>query len=257
MPSARSRRCSTLMRDYLDIEGPGGLGEGDLEELLLRIYPRKITVFDPADAEPTIPAARDFLAYLAERGEIPEGTARALERELDVIAPRFTEAMMDPSNWGMAGSLVHAMAADGVDLNDQAAVDRWINAYNAGLAGPGTRRKTRTTIRRPEGGLRPARPDGAAAAARTGGTGRDGPARSVDGPATQAGLVAGRGPCGHRGRGAEPALMPPKPLPSSALTLAPAAPVVAGPGRGIHRAGRGRDSRHPRRDRARLGRRRR
>ena len=123
-----------LMRDYLDVEGPADLGAGDLKELLLRIYPRKMTVFDAADTEDTVPAVRDFLAYLAERGEIPESTARALERELDEVAPRFTEAMMDPANWGMAGSLVHAMAADGVDLDDQAAVDRWISAYNAGLA---------------------------------------------------------------------------------------------------------------------------
>jgi len=126
-----------LMRDYLDIEAPAELGEGDLKELLLRIYPRKITVFDAADTEDTIPAVRDFLAYLAERGEIQQDTARALEHELDGIAPRFTEAMMDPSNWGMAGSLVHAMAADGVDLDDQAAVDRWISGYNARLAGSG------------------------------------------------------------------------------------------------------------------------
>ena len=126
-----------LMRDYLDVEGPADLGEGDLTELLLRIYPRKITVLDPASAEDTVPAVRDFLAYLAERGEIPEGTRKALERELDEIAPRFTEVVMDPSNWGMAGSLVHAMAADGVDLNDQAAVNRWIDGYNAGLPGFG------------------------------------------------------------------------------------------------------------------------
>ncbi|MGH3418160.1 MAG: hypothetical protein ACRDOD_00975 [Streptosporangiaceae bacterium] len=126
-----------LMRDYLDIESPADLGEGDLKELLLGIYPRKITVFDAADAEDTIPATRDFLAYLAERGEIPEGTVRALERELDEIAPRFTAVMLDPSNWGMAGSLVHAMAADGVALDDQAAVDRWIAGYNARLAWSG------------------------------------------------------------------------------------------------------------------------
>jgi hypothetical protein len=126
-----------LMRDYLDVEGPADLGAGDLKELLLSIYPRKITVLDPAGIEDTVPAVRDFLAYLTESGEIPEGTARALERELDEIAPRFTEVMMDPSNWGMAGSLVHAMAADGVDLDDQAAVDRWISGYNAGLAGIG------------------------------------------------------------------------------------------------------------------------
>src|SRR5690242_1093745 len=98
---------------------------------------RKLTVFDADDTEDTIPAVRDFLAYLADRGEMPEGTARALERELDEVAPRFTEAMMDPANWGMAGSLVHAMAAEGVDLDDQAAVDHWISRYNAHLAGIG------------------------------------------------------------------------------------------------------------------------
>ncbi len=132
-PVGEAETLLDLMRDYLDVEGPADLGEGDLRELLLRIYPRKMTVFDAADTENTMPAVRDFLAYLAERGEIPEGTARALERELDEIAPRFTDVMMDPSNWGMAGSLVHAMAAAGVDLNDQAAVDRWIAGYNAGL----------------------------------------------------------------------------------------------------------------------------
>jgi hypothetical protein len=89
-----------LMRDYLGIERPADLGKGDIEELLLRIYPREVTVLDGADAEDTIPAIRDFLAYLAERGEMPEGTARTLERELDRIAPRFTEAVTDASDDG-------------------------------------------------------------------------------------------------------------------------------------------------------------
>jgi hypothetical protein len=124
-----------LMRNYLDVEGPADLGAGALRELLLQIYPRKVTAFDADDTQDTIPAVRDFLAYLAERGEIPQSTARALERELDEVAPRFSEAMMDPANWGMAGSLVHAMAAEGVDFDDQAAVDRWIGRYNAHLAG--------------------------------------------------------------------------------------------------------------------------
>ena len=131
-----------LMRGYLDIDRPAELSEGDFRELLLRIYPRKVTVFDPEDTESTIPAIRDFLAYLAERGEMPEGKARALGRELDRIEPLFADAVMDPSNWGMARSLVQAMAADGVDMDDQAAVDQWIAAYNdrperaVGLPGP-------------------------------------------------------------------------------------------------------------------------
>ena len=59
-----------LMRDYLDLEGPAGLGEGDLTELLLTIYPRKITVLDPASAgtrsprpatySPTLPNAARY-----------------------------------------------------------------------------------------------------------------------------------------------------------------------------------------------------
>lgn len=123
-----------LMRDYVGIERPGDLGPGDLEELLLRVYPRKITVLDRADTEDTIPAVRDFLTYLAESGGMTQGASRTLERELDRIAPRFADAVMDPSNWGMARSIVQAMGADGVDIGDQAAVDRWIAAYNTRVA---------------------------------------------------------------------------------------------------------------------------
>jgi hypothetical protein len=132
-----------LMRDYLDIERPADLGPGDLEELLLRVYPRRITVLDRADTGDTIPAVRDFLAYLDESGGMAEGATRELERELDGIVPRFADAVMDPANWGTARSFVQAMAAEGVDLGDQAAVDRWIAAYNArvdpvgGMLGPG------------------------------------------------------------------------------------------------------------------------
>src|SRR5712691_11593256 len=134
-PEVAAGEMSSLldpMRDYLGIDRPADLGGGGLKEKLLRVYPWKVTVLDRADSEDTIPAVRDFLAYLAERGEMPASKARALARELDRIAPRFTDAVMDPSNWGMARSLVQAIAVD-----DQAAVDRWIAGYNSRLAWPG------------------------------------------------------------------------------------------------------------------------
>ena len=120
-----------LMQNHLGLERPADLGPGDLEELLLRVYPRKITVLDRADTEDTIPAVRDFLVYLAESGGMTEGATRKLERELDRIAPQFADAVMDPANWGTARSFVQAMVADGVDMSDQTAVDRWIAEYNA------------------------------------------------------------------------------------------------------------------------------
>jgi len=56
--------------------------------------------------------------------------ARRLGRELDQLAPRFADAVMDPSRWGMARSITQAMATDGVDITDSAAVQDWIARYN-------------------------------------------------------------------------------------------------------------------------------
>lgn len=122
-----------LMRDCLDIERPAQLTPADLEELLLRVYPRKITVLDAADAVGTVPAVRDFVTYLAGTGELTRPQADELEHTLQAIAPRFAAAVMEPGNWGMARSFLTMMAAEGVDLDDAAAVQHWIADYNARL----------------------------------------------------------------------------------------------------------------------------
>jgi hypothetical protein len=133
--AAQARLLLDLMRDHLGVDDPARLGSGDIEELLLRVYPRKVTVIDVADVQDTVPALRDLLAFLADTGQLPARAARLLERELDSVAPDFADAVMDPSQWGMARSFTQAMAADGVDFGDQAAVERWIARYNAELAG--------------------------------------------------------------------------------------------------------------------------
>ena len=106
---------------------------GDIEELLLSVYPRKVTVLDGEDTADTVAALRDLLAFLAETGAVPGQAVRRLEGELDEVALRFADAVMDPARWGMASSFARAMAADGVDFGDSAAVDRWIARYNAGI----------------------------------------------------------------------------------------------------------------------------
>jgi hypothetical protein len=120
-----------LLRDHLGLDDPARLQPGDLEELLLDVYPRKVTVFDAADVQDTIPAVRDLLAFLADTGRLTGSVAKRLGRELDRMAPRFADAVMDPSRWGMARSLTQAMVTEGVDITDSAAVQEWIAAYNA------------------------------------------------------------------------------------------------------------------------------
>jgi hypothetical protein len=124
-----------LLHDYVGVDDPARLRPGDIGELLLRVYPRKITVLDAEDIGDTIPAMRDLLAFLADTGAVTKEVAERLTRELDEVAPQFTSAVMDPENWGMARTLTQAMASDGVDFGDQGAVDRWITRYNARLGG--------------------------------------------------------------------------------------------------------------------------
>ena len=121
-----------LLRDHLGI-GLADLAEGDLGELLLEVYPRKVTVLDATDADGVIPTVRELLAFCRDTGRLSKAKATRLEAELEEIEPRFADAVMDPANWGMARSLTQKMAADGIDFSDQAAVDQWISDYNAGM----------------------------------------------------------------------------------------------------------------------------
>ena len=137
-PEADAAELGTLfdlMPDYLEKESPARLTPGDLTQLLLSVYPRKVTVFNREDTADTIPALRDLTVYLADTGAITAAAARSLERELDEIEPDFADGMMDPSNWGPARTMVTAMHRDGVDMGNQAAIDRWIALQNAGLLG--------------------------------------------------------------------------------------------------------------------------
>ncbi|MGD0560816.1 MAG: hypothetical protein ABSA93_38330 [Streptosporangiaceae bacterium] len=121
-----------LIPDYLGMEDPARLAEGDLTRLLLDVYPRKVTVLNREDTAGTIPSLRDLIAYLANTDAITSATAQALGRELDEIEPDFADEVMDPANWGPAKATVHAMHRDGVDFNDSAAVNQWIAQQNAG-----------------------------------------------------------------------------------------------------------------------------
>jgi hypothetical protein len=125
-----------LIRDHLGLDSPARLNPGDLENLLLDVYPRKVTVFDPEDTQDTVPALRDLLAFLADTGRLSAAAARRLGRELDQVAPRFAGAVMDPSRWGMARSITQAMVTEGVDITDSAAVQDWIAQYNANASEP-------------------------------------------------------------------------------------------------------------------------
>lgn len=122
-----------LLSNHLGLTSPAQLRRGHVEELLLDIYPRKVVLQSQDDTAETIAAFTDFLAYLDDTGAMAASRLSQLRRELDAVEPEFADAVMDDANWGPARTIIDSMLGDGVDLDDQAAVARWIGQYNAAL----------------------------------------------------------------------------------------------------------------------------
>jgi hypothetical protein len=88
-----------LLRDHIGVDDPADLGPGDLSELLLLVYPRKVTAPDAGGTAGTVPALRDLLTFLADTGALAPTATNRLGRELDEAAPRFADAVASPKDW--------------------------------------------------------------------------------------------------------------------------------------------------------------
>ena len=66
---------------------------------------------------------------LTKRG-LEERWIAETEQVVDQLAGDFRNAATDAEQFGPAKRLADAMLADGIDVLDQASVDRWIRAFN-------------------------------------------------------------------------------------------------------------------------------
>ncbi len=101
-----------------------------LEDLLLGHFPRKVTI----DEEDILRVAReigDFLGFLQRTNRLTGDSLPDLLDELNELRPDFAAAMQDPANFGIAKSLFTQMQAEGVDVLQPGAIDRWIEEFNA------------------------------------------------------------------------------------------------------------------------------
>jgi hypothetical protein len=135
--------------DYLD----GRLGHwrrADLREILTEWFPRKVTA-DEAGVAMVAPTLRAFFTWLDEVGLLDGDPSTALVSELGCIEAELPALMADRSRFGMAKTLVTAMLSDGVDLDDEEAIQEWTAAYNAALPGARLFRPMPPPMAAPEG----------------------------------------------------------------------------------------------------------
>jgi hypothetical protein len=128
-----------LVLDYKGRYADGHLGcwlPADLRDMLCEWFPRKATM-DDETIEQTVPTVAAFIDYLASSGLLTDVSAPPdqLKAALEKLAPTFRANMHDPARFGPAKSIATAMMAQGVDLTDPDAVDRFIGDFNAGRLG--------------------------------------------------------------------------------------------------------------------------
>ena len=118
-----------VRRDYLDAE-PFTWREGEISELLLGVFPRKVQS-GPSLLSDGPGVLLSYLRYLEQTRQLRGSGLYQLEAELTEVGPQFAAAMEDPSRFGMAKSLFGSMSADGVELEDPDGMQQWIEGFNA------------------------------------------------------------------------------------------------------------------------------
>lgn len=101
----------------------------DLEDLLLGHFPRKVAI-DKEDILRVVHEIADFLQFLQRTSRLTGDSLHDLLDELDGLRPDLVSAMQDPANFGMAKSVSAQMQAEGVDILQPGAIERWIEDFN-------------------------------------------------------------------------------------------------------------------------------
>ncbi len=115
--------------DYVG-SSPEELDELVLSEVLLEVLPRKFTA-ERDFFEKVAPVTEAFLKWMESEGILAD-TADLVET-VHGWASTIVANSMDPEYWGMAKSFTMQAKADGVDIEDQEAMQRYIVEYNRRL----------------------------------------------------------------------------------------------------------------------------
>jgi hypothetical protein len=106
--------------------------KADVEEVVTELFPRKISLLSPEDADDAIPELLAFWEYLKREYALRQ--ANAVLRFLRRIAPNFVSILNDPAKFGMAKSFVMMGHSAGFDMTKKEDIDEFMHLYNAAIA---------------------------------------------------------------------------------------------------------------------------
>ncbi len=118
---------------------------GEVRTVVADLFPRKISLRSPEEADDAIPELTAFWKYLQREFHLPH--ADAILDFLREVQPDFPAMMNDPANFGMAKSFFTIGQAAGFDMTTQAGLNAFMLAYNSSLLARRTQTPARTEAR--------------------------------------------------------------------------------------------------------------
>jgi GNAT superfamily N-acetyltransferase len=137
---AGERPAADLARWFVDFACDYGAGDPlrwspiAVEMLFTDWLPGK-AILEPSEIAALPEVLRRFVRFSARRKGLGDELIAETLETVDRVAPGLAAGMADDEHVGPAKQIVKELLAAGVDLTDQAALQRWIDARNADLAG--------------------------------------------------------------------------------------------------------------------------
>jgi len=105
----------------------------NVDAIVTRLFPNKVSLLDPEEANTTIPELTAFWQFLKRQYQHPKATQ--VLKFLKKIQPQFKEIMNDPHNFGIAKSFFMAGTSAGFDMTTEEGLKEFQKHHNQNLAG--------------------------------------------------------------------------------------------------------------------------
>ncbi|MDJ0574740.1 MAG: plasmid pRiA4b ORF-3 family protein [Xenococcaceae cyanobacterium MO_234.B1] len=105
--------------------------KNNVEAIVTRLFPNKVSLLDPDEADTTIPELTAFWQFLKREYQHPKATQ--ILKFLKKIQPQFKEMMNDSSNFGIAKSFFMAGKAAGFDMTTEEGLKAFQEHHNQNL----------------------------------------------------------------------------------------------------------------------------
>ncbi|MEO0406847.1 MAG: plasmid pRiA4b ORF-3 family protein [Cyanobacteria bacterium P01_A01_bin.135] len=112
---------------YLEVTLPK-MKARDVEEIVLGLFPRKVMLPDPEDAEAIVPELIAFWQFLQREFKLRH--SKKILAFLEKSGDRVQQAMTNPQNFGIAKSFMSAGMEAGFDMTSQEGISAFQEQYN-------------------------------------------------------------------------------------------------------------------------------